>query len=65
MPARIITGTPTAATAGRLKSKPWNAARLALVGRSIEPDENESSGNPRSRSARLRVAVRLDRGIAA
>jgi 16S rRNA (cytosine1402-N4)-methyltransferase len=39
--------------------------KLALVGKSIEPDANESSRNPRSRSARLRVAVRLDAGIAA
>jgi 16S rRNA (cytosine1402-N4)-methyltransferase len=39
--------------------------KLALVGKSIEPDANESSRNPRSRSARLRVAVRLDEGIAA
>ena len=33
--------------------------KLALVGKSIEADANESSENPRSRSARLRVAVRL------
>jgi 16S rRNA (cytosine1402-N4)-methyltransferase len=39
--------------------------KLALVGKSIEPDANESSANPRARSARLRVAVRLDQGIAA
>ena len=39
--------------------------KLALVGKSIEPDANESSRNPRSRSARLRVAVRLDQGVAA
>jgi 16S rRNA (cytosine1402-N4)-methyltransferase len=39
--------------------------KLALVGKSIEPDANEISRNPRSRSARLRVAVRLDQGIAA
>jgi 16S rRNA (cytosine1402-N4)-methyltransferase len=39
--------------------------KLALVGKSMEPDANESSLNPRSRSARLRVAVRLDEGIAA
>jgi len=39
--------------------------KLALVGKSIEPDANESSRNPRSRSARLRVAVRLEEGIAA
>jgi 16S rRNA (cytosine1402-N4)-methyltransferase len=39
--------------------------KLKLVGKSIEPDPNESSRNPRARSARLRVAVRLDQGIAA
>ncbi|MDP9007726.1 MAG: 16S rRNA (cytosine(1402)-N(4))-methyltransferase RsmH [Pseudomonadota bacterium] len=39
--------------------------KLALVGKSIEPDANESSRNPRSRSARLRVAVRLEEGVAA
>ena len=39
--------------------------KLGLVGKSIEPDANESSRNPRSRSARLRVAVRLEEGIAA
>ena len=39
--------------------------KLALVGKSIEPSANESSSNPRSRSARLRVAVRLEEGIAA
>ena len=39
--------------------------KLALAGKSIEPDANESSSNPRSRSARLRVAVRLEEGIAA
>jgi 16S rRNA (cytosine1402-N4)-methyltransferase len=33
--------------------------KLALVGKSIEADANESSQNPRSRSARLRVAVRV------
>lgn len=38
--------------------------KLALVGKSVEADADESSRNPRSRSARLRVAVRLDQGIA-
>jgi len=44
---------------------PHARPKLALVGKSIEPDANESSRNPRSRSARLRVAVRLDQGKAA
>jgi 16S rRNA (cytosine1402-N4)-methyltransferase len=39
--------------------------KLALVGKSVEPDANESSRNPRARSARLRVAVRLEQGVAA
>jgi 16S rRNA (cytosine1402-N4)-methyltransferase len=39
--------------------------KLKLVGKSVEPDADESNRNPRSRSARLRVAVRLDQGIAA
>jgi 16S rRNA (cytosine1402-N4)-methyltransferase len=39
--------------------------KLALVGKSIEPDARETDSNPRARSARLRVAVRLDQGIAA
>ena len=38
---------------------------LALVGKSIQSDANESSANPRARSARLRVAQRLDPRIAA
>jgi 16S rRNA (cytosine1402-N4)-methyltransferase len=39
--------------------------KLKLVGKSIQPDPNETSRNPRARSARLRVAERLDQGIAA
>jgi 16S rRNA (cytosine1402-N4)-methyltransferase len=39
--------------------------KLRLVGKAVEADENEISLNPRSRSARLRVAERLDQGIAA
>jgi 16S rRNA (cytosine1402-N4)-methyltransferase len=38
---------------------------LRLVGKAIQADENETSGNPRARSARLRVAERLGQGIAA
>jgi len=39
--------------------------KLRLVGKSIQPDANEISLNPRARSARLRVAERLDQGEAA
>jgi len=39
--------------------------KLALVGKAIEADADEAGRNPRSRSARLRVAVRLPEGIAA
>ena len=41
------------------------AVKLKLVGKSIRPDESETSANPRARSAHLRVAERLDEGIAA
>jgi 16S rRNA (cytosine1402-N4)-methyltransferase len=39
--------------------------KLGLVGKSVEADAEEIGINPRARSARLRVAVRLDEGIAA
>jgi 16S rRNA (cytosine1402-N4)-methyltransferase len=39
--------------------------KLALVGKSIEADAEETAANPRARSARLRVAKRLEHGIAA
>jgi 16S rRNA (cytosine1402-N4)-methyltransferase len=39
--------------------------KLKLVGKAIQPDENESAVNPRARSARLRVAERLDLKVAA
>src|ERR1700678_3725739 len=39
--------------------------KLRLVGKAQEADDNEISLNPRSRSAHLRVAERLDQGIAA
>ena len=39
--------------------------KLALVGKSIEADAEETAANPRARSARLRVAKRLEQGIAA
>jgi 16S rRNA (cytosine1402-N4)-methyltransferase len=41
------------------------APKLKLVGKSIEADDEEIVGNPRARSARLRVAERLHEGIAA
>jgi 16S rRNA (cytosine1402-N4)-methyltransferase len=44
---------------------PHARPKLQLVGKSIEPDEHEINLNPRARSARLRVAARLDQGIAA
>jgi 16S rRNA (cytosine1402-N4)-methyltransferase len=49
-----------------LPSMPAHARpKLRLVGKSIQADANEISLNPRARSARLRVAERLDQGIAA
>jgi 16S rRNA (cytosine1402-N4)-methyltransferase len=44
---------------------PHARPKLKLVGKAIQADANETSQNPRSRSARLRVAERLDQGIAA
>jgi 16S rRNA (cytosine1402-N4)-methyltransferase len=41
------------------------APKLKLVGKSVEADEREIAGNPRARSARLRVAERLNEGLAA
>ena len=39
--------------------------RLKLVGKAVEPEPMEVDLNPRSRSARLRVAERLAEGAAA
>ena len=39
--------------------------KLRLVGKAIEADDQEIALNPRSRSAHLRVAERLDQGLAA
>jgi len=41
------------------------APKLRLVGKAIQADSEETARNPRSRSARLRVAERLDEGMAA
>jgi 16S rRNA (cytosine1402-N4)-methyltransferase len=38
---------------------------LRLVGKAIQADANEAFENPRARSARLRVAERLEQGVAA
>jgi 16S rRNA (cytosine1402-N4)-methyltransferase len=44
---------------------PHALPKLALIGKALEADADESGRNPRSRSARLRVAVRLPEGKAA
>jgi len=36
-----------------------------LVGKSIQADSEETARNPRARSARLRIAERLNEGLAA
>ncbi|MDP8984964.1 MAG: 16S rRNA (cytosine(1402)-N(4))-methyltransferase RsmH [Pseudomonadota bacterium] len=41
------------------------APKLRLVGRAIQADSDELARNPRARSARLRVAERLNEGLAA
>jgi 16S rRNA (cytosine1402-N4)-methyltransferase len=41
------------------------APKLKLVGKSVKADAEEIARNPRARSARLRVAVRLAEGLAA
>jgi 16S rRNA (cytosine1402-N4)-methyltransferase len=45
--------------AGLPNIPPHARPRLALVGKLVRPDESEIERNPRSRSARLRVAERL------
>jgi 16S rRNA (cytosine1402-N4)-methyltransferase len=44
---------------------PHAAPKLKLVGKSLQADAAEIAANPRSRSARLRVAERLAEGLAA
>jgi 16S rRNA (cytosine1402-N4)-methyltransferase len=39
--------------------------KLKLVGKSIQPEAEESASNPRARSARLRIAERINHGMAA
>jgi 16S rRNA (cytosine1402-N4)-methyltransferase len=39
--------------------------KLKLVGKAVQAEDDETARNPRARSARLRVAERLDQGIAA
>jgi 16S rRNA (cytosine1402-N4)-methyltransferase len=39
--------------------------KLKLVGKSIQPEPQESASNPRARSARLRIAERINHGMAA
>jgi 16S rRNA (cytosine1402-N4)-methyltransferase len=39
--------------------------RLRLVGKPVVADDAETSGNPRARSARLRVAERVGQDLAA
>ena len=41
------------------------APKLRLVGKAIQADSEETARNPRARSARLRVAERLQEGLAA
>jgi 16S rRNA (cytosine1402-N4)-methyltransferase len=51
--------------AGLPDMPPHARPKLRLVGKAVQADENEIAMNPRARSARLRVAERLDPGVAA
>jgi 16S rRNA (cytosine1402-N4)-methyltransferase len=51
--------------AGLPDMPPHARPKLKLVGKAIQSDANEISRNPRARSARMRVAERLDQGVAA
>jgi 16S rRNA (cytosine1402-N4)-methyltransferase len=44
---------------------PHALPKLRLVGKQLAPDESESHRNPRARSARMRVAERLEQELAA
>jgi 16S rRNA (cytosine1402-N4)-methyltransferase len=60
--ARESRGDP--AYAGLPDMPPAARPRLKPVGRLVRPQEQELEANPRSRSARLRIAERLDQGLA-
>jgi 16S rRNA (cytosine1402-N4)-methyltransferase len=51
LPNPVYAGLPNIPAAARPK--------LALIGKSIEPDAHEIASNPRARSARLRIAERI------
>jgi 16S rRNA (cytosine1402-N4)-methyltransferase len=59
--ARESRGDP--AYAGLPEIPPAARPRLRPVGRLVRPQEQELESNPRSRSARLRIAERLDQGL--
>jgi len=51
--------------AGLPQIPPHARPKLRLVGKSVQPGEAEINRNPRSRSARLRVAERMEFKVAA
>jgi 16S rRNA (cytosine1402-N4)-methyltransferase len=60
--ARESRGDPV--YAGLPDMPPAARPRLRSVGRLVRPQDAELESNPRSRSARLRIAERLDQGLA-